>query len=154
MLFRGWNRLCSHAASQSAVEAAATTPTAAAMVARADKEPTDITVTRQRAEAAERDAREHAHRADEMEKRAAAAAEQVKVLENIAKISVRAVEEKKRQHAVRLVSVDAWLPRRISVEPACVERPRKLRIVRVVRHLCRSFNKLPNNAAFSSDANR
>lgn len=118
MLFRGWSRLCLHAASLNAAEAVAATSSAAARVLRAEAEPTDtattvttgglasnIAMSQQRAEAAEIDARGHARRADQMEKRAAAATEQVKALENVAGVSVRAAEEKKRQQAVRLVSV-------------------------------------------------
>lgn len=94
-----------HAASLNPVEAVAATSTAAARAATAEMEPTDTsTAVIQRAEAAETDAREHARRADEMEKRAAAAAEQVKALENSAWVSVQAAEEEKIQQAVRLVS--------------------------------------------------
>lgn len=97
-----------HAASLSAVEAAAATSTAAARVARAETEPTGtpVAVTEQRAETVERDAKEHARLVDEMEKGAVAAEEKIKALGNDAGVSARAVEEKKRQQAVRLVSVD------------------------------------------------
>lgn len=93
-----------HAASLNSVEASTT----AAGVAKVETEPTDTATAdvEQRAEAAETDAREHARRADEMEKRAVAAAEQLKALEDVAEISMRAVEEKNRQQAVRLVRVD------------------------------------------------
>ena len=103
LLFRGWSRLCLHAASLHSVEASA----AATRIAKAETEPTDTAtgVVAHRAEAAERNAREHARRADEMEKRAVAAAEQLKALEDVAGVSMRAAEEKKVQ-AVRLVSAD------------------------------------------------
>lgn len=106
-----------HAASLKAVEAIAATSTAASRAARAEAGPTDTTtavtdddiprefaVVQQRAEAAERDAREHARRANEMEKRAAAATEQIKELKHVAGVSFLATEEKNRQQAFRLVS--------------------------------------------------
>lgn len=108
-----------HAASLNAVEAETATSTATSRAAGAEAEPidnatvvtaagiaTEMAVAQQRAESAERDAREHACRADEMEKRAAATADQVQALENVAGASVRAIDEKNREQAVRVVSIN------------------------------------------------
>eukprot|EP00752_Nemacystus_decipiens_P010863 g9658.t1 len=104
-LFRGWTRLCMHAASLNAVEAAAAASTAPARVAEAETEPTHTAKgIDRRVGAAERDARKHARRADEMEKRAVAATEQLRVLEDAGRVSLRAVEENKKLQALRLIT--------------------------------------------------
>lgn len=84
-----------------------------------DRDATDAAVARQRLEAAEKNARAHARRADSMEKRAVAATKRVKELENAAGIGIpttggvrleraeeaeRAAEQQERRQAVRLVS--------------------------------------------------
>eukprot|EP00903_Cladosiphon_okamuranus_P014747 g13665.t1 len=98
LMFRGWSRLCLHAASLSAAEGASAAATAVAVAARAEA------ATDNRADVVERNAKEHARRADEMEKRAAAVEEQFEALGNEAVASERALEATEKQKAVRLIT--------------------------------------------------
>lgn len=130
LLFRGWSRLCLHAASLNAAETAFATATATARAARADAEAKEAAAAvtaadiaanaaevHQRLEAVEMNARKHARRADDAETRAAEDTEKSGPQENIAGVSEttatvlkraedaeRAFHEQKRQQAVRIVS--------------------------------------------------
>lgn len=132
-----------HAASLNATETTFATATAAARAARAEAEAkeaaaaataagiaTTAAEARQRVEAAEMNAREHTHRAGAMEKRAIAATEQTQPQENVSEVSVtaatllaraeeaeRAVDEQKRQQAVRMVRTRCHVLKIGSVEP-------------------------------------
>ncbi len=131
LLFRGWSRLCLHVASHHAGGTATATPTERTNRAGAgatemdgpvpmDRDATDAAEARQRLQAAEKNARAHARRADAMEKRAVAATERVRELENAAGIPTtggalleraeeaeRAVQQQERRQAIRLVRTRA-----------------------------------------------